>query len=346
MQRDVEIDVEDTDKLGGFIGSLYVNRESFAKILVEEGLASVHAYSAEKSGNANELFQAETKAKEARRNMWQDWDPSKEAAENGEDYEEPTTNGADGANADALPPREKNYKDVTVTYVDPANARLKLQLIGAGKANLDSLMKDFASFHLSPSNKETISGAPKAGDIVSAKFTQDDVWYRARVRRNDREAKTSEVVYIDYGNSETQPWSALRPLEPTRFGLQKLKPQAVDAALSFVQFPTSPEYIADAVAALNEITLERDLVANVDLANDPRENNLMWVTLMDPKEASDNTKSVNAEIVQEGLAMVARKLRPFERAAGDIVADLKTKEATAKEERRGIWEYGDLTADE
>ena len=73
QQRDVEIDVEDCDKVGGFIGTLYINRENFAKTLVEEGLASVHAYSAEKSGNANELFAAEQKAKDARRNLWENW---------------------------------------------------------------------------------------------------------------------------------------------------------------------------------------------------------------------------------------------------------------------------------
>jgi staphylococcal nuclease domain-containing protein 1 len=53
-QRDVEIDVHNIDKVGGFIGELYIGKESFAKILVEEGLATVHQYSAEQSGNATE----------------------------------------------------------------------------------------------------------------------------------------------------------------------------------------------------------------------------------------------------------------------------------------------------
>ena len=38
---------------------------------------------------------------------------------------------------------------------------------------------------------------PKAGDFVSARFTEDGEWYRARIRRNDREAKKVEVVYVD-----------------------------------------------------------------------------------------------------------------------------------------------------
>ncbi|KAF7189541.1 Nuclease domain-containing protein 1 [Pseudocercospora fuligena] len=341
-QRDVEIDVHDTDKQGGFIGDLYINRENFAKILVEEGLASVHAYSAEKSGHANELFAAEQKAKEARRGLWQDWDPSQEAAENGDDYEE--VNGTNGTNGDAaLPPRARNYKDVTVTYVDPATARLKLQYIGAGQANLNSLMKEFASFQISPGNSKGLDGAPKAGDIVSAKFSQDGVWYRARIRRNDRENKTAEIVYIDYGNSETQPWSQLRPLDQAKFGPNRLKAQAFDAALSFVQFPTAAEYLSESVNMLNDITVDRELVANIDFT-DTRDN-LLYVTLMDPKASTSPTDSINAEVVTEGLAMVPKKLRPFERSAPEVITDLKKREAEAKADRRGMWEYGDLTED-
>ncbi|KAK1093564.1 hypothetical protein LTR48_002047 [Friedmanniomyces endolithicus] len=350
QQRDVEVDIDDTDKQGGFIGTLYVNRENFAKLLVEEGLASVHAYSAEKSGNANELFAAEQRAKEARKGLWHDWDPSKDAEENGGDYDAaPATNGTNGTNGDATHSKAKmDYRDVTVTYVDPTTARLKIQMLGSGKQNLDSLMKDFANFHISSANSKALPQPPKAGDVVSAKFSQDGVWYRARVRRNDRENKTSEVVYIDYGNSETQPWSSLRPLDADRFGMQKLKPQAVDAALSFVQFPTSAEYLAESCKMLDEITYDRALVAMVDF-NDAREN-LLWVTLIEPNDASGSgsaakLKSLNAEVVSEGLAMVPTKLRPFERAAGEVLGDLRKREAETKEERRGMWEYGDLTED-
>jgi staphylococcal nuclease domain-containing protein 1 len=341
MQRDVEIDVEDNDKVGGFIGTLYVNRENFAKLLVEEGLASVHAYSAEKTGNAAELFAAEQKAKEGRKGMWHSWDPSQDVVENGDNYEEaPADTNGDAA---SLPAPKRDYKDVTITHVDPATARLKLQLLGSNKANLDTLMKDFASFHISSSNSQPLPGPPKAGDVVSAKFTADGQWYRARVRRNDRDAKTSEVVYIDYGNSESQPWSALRVLNNDKFGVQKLRPQALDAAMSFVQFPTtSPEYLADSVAFLNDIAVDRQLVANVDFT-DTREN-LIWVTLLDPA-AKDQTESLNAEVISEGLAMVPKKLKPFERANAALLQDLKQREGVAKGERRGQWEYGDLTED-
>lgn len=343
MQRDAEIDVHDTDKQGGFIGDIYINRESFAKTLVEAGLASVHHYSAEKSGNANELLAAEKKAKEARRGLWHDWDPSQEAAENGDDHVQ-TNGGANGAsNGDApIPKRMVDYKDVNVTYVDPATGRLKVQIKGDGQVNLQSLMNEFKSFHISPSNSQALKDPPRAGDIVSAKFTEDGVWYRARVRRNDREKKTSEVVYIDYGNSEHQPWSTLRPLDQAKFGLQRLKGQALDAALSCVQFNNSPEYLKESVYWLEDYTYGRDLVANIDF-NDTKEN-VMYVTLMGT-QSKNPLDTINADIVSAGLAMVSRKLRPFERASPDHLADMKKREAVAKDEKLGIWEYGDLTED-
>ena len=359
QQRDVEVDVEDNDKVGGFIGKLYINRDNFAKILLEEGFASVRVYSAEKSGNASELLAAEKKAKDARKGMWHDYDPSQEVdAGAGAEDEEPHTNGV--ANGDTAPsqstvtqvPPSKDYRDVVVTHVDDS-CRLKLQQISSSTTGaLSSLMTAFREFHLGSGNSGTLpgpGGAPKAGDFVSAKFSEDGEWYRAKVRRNDREAKTAEVVYVDYGNSESLPWSQLRPLTQ-QFGTGALKTQAMDAALSFIQFPSgSIEYMRDAQGwLLRRLVNDKQLVARVD-HTDTRDNTL-WVSLFDPDaETSDKlsveTASINAEVVDEGLGMVGRKLSRWERSQGVALEGLRNKEEQAKAQRSGMWEYGDLTED-
>lgn len=62
MQRDVEIEIETTDKSGGFIGALWFNKtENAAVSLVKEGLATVHAFSAEGLSFARQLFDAEVR---------------------------------------------------------------------------------------------------------------------------------------------------------------------------------------------------------------------------------------------------------------------------------------------
>lgn len=60
MQRDVEVEFEATDKSGGFIGTMYLNKTDNAAVtLVREGLATVHAYSAESLSWSQSLFDAE-----------------------------------------------------------------------------------------------------------------------------------------------------------------------------------------------------------------------------------------------------------------------------------------------
>lgn len=351
MQRDVEIDVENTDKVGGFIGTLYINRENFAKLLLEEGLATVHAYSAEQSGKSAELFAAEQKAKDARKGMWHDFDPdaTSSAAEDAPDGITPSSSaaatGPTGFSASSA--KEDEYRDARVTYIDPVTCALKVQLVSASTTTaLDALEKAFRTFHVSPSaSSSSLPGPPKTGELVSARFSVDDEWYRARVRRNDREARRADVLFIDYGNTELVPWDRLRPLTQDKFGPQVLAPQSVDAVLDGLRWPARGEYLADAVRFLEDRLGGQEVVLRVHGkttgdgasggSSSSSGNNALRVTVF------EGEADVNEEVVGEGLAMVAT-------AGGAVVGGrkgLKEKEEEAKKERRGVWEYGDLTED-
>ncbi|KAL8874583.1 MAG: hypothetical protein Q9174_000110 [Haloplaca sp. 1 TL-2023] len=360
LQRDVEIDVENTDKQGGFIGVLYINRENFAKLLLEEGYATVHTYSAEQSDHANELFGAEQKAKDGRKGVWKDYDPAAEEAD-GEpaqattDPSAATSNGTTNGTGISAAPAKKEYRDVVVTYIDPLTCALKLQYVSPTASHaLSTLMSAFRTFHLSPSSSSSFSAnnTPRTGDILAAKFSEDGEWYRARIRRNDRDAKTSEVFFIDYGNTETVAWKDIHPLgPPERFGTSKLKAQAVDAALSFCQFPTqNKEYMSDAEGFLRDTVEGKQVVVTVDFVEKNSASGggegTLWVTVFDPNGRGDGKEvNVNEEVVAEGLAMVPRKLKGWEAGRGEVIKTMKEKEEVAKGERRGMWEYGDLTED-
>ncbi|KAL8676648.1 MAG: hypothetical protein Q9186_006847 [Xanthomendoza sp. 1 TL-2023] len=351
LQRDVEIDVESTDKQGGFIGTLYINRENFAKVLLEEGYATVHAYSAEQSSHATELFAAEQKAKDARKGVWHDYDPAAEEADGAgaPDSTQSTTNGTVNGSSSTTAssaPAKKDYRDIIVTHIDPATCALKFQHISPAASHaLSTLMSAFRTFHLSPSSSSSSDTAPKTGEILAGKFSEDGEWYRARIRRNDRDAKTSDVLFIDYGNSEMVPWKDIRPLGPAeKFGTGKLKAQAMDAQLSFCQFPTgNKEYMDDAVAFLREVLEGKQVVGSVDFVE---KEGLLWVTVFDPNGRGEGKEvNVNEEVVGEGLAMVPRKLKGWEVGRGEVVKRFREREEEAKGERRGMWEYGDLTED-
>ena len=63
MQRDCEIEVYDVDKSGGFIGALFLNKtENAAVVLVKEGLATVHSYSADTLSWSKQLYDAEVRS--------------------------------------------------------------------------------------------------------------------------------------------------------------------------------------------------------------------------------------------------------------------------------------------
>lgn len=59
MQRDIEFEVESTDKSGGFIGTLWLKNENAAISLLREGYAFVHAFSADGLSWAKQIYEAE-----------------------------------------------------------------------------------------------------------------------------------------------------------------------------------------------------------------------------------------------------------------------------------------------
>lgn len=117
-------------------------------------------------------------------------------------------------------------------------------LVFAGIPKLTQLMSDFSLHHRSASSTPN-AVIYQAGDLVSAKFSADNAWYRAKIRKNMAHKKEAEVVFIDYGNSEIVSHSHLRPLD-IRF--KALPAQAKEATLSFVKLlGTDSEYGQEAI---------------------------------------------------------------------------------------------------
>jgi staphylococcal nuclease domain-containing protein 1 len=113
----------------------------------------------------------------------------------------------------------------------------------------------------------------------------------------------------------------------------------VDAVLSHLQFPTTAHYLEDAVSFISQQTDGRQLVASVDFISE----GTLYLTLMGPDSSLE--QSINAEVIREGLAMVPRKLKSWEKAASETLTRLKKLEEEAKAGRLGMWEYGELDED-
>ncbi|KAI9456612.1 transcription factor [Russula earlei] len=329
MQRDVEIEIETTDKSGGFIGALYNKNENAAVTLVSEGLATVHAFSAETLPWAKQLYDAEEEAKKALRNIWSDYDESatrQPEAEPEEDF---------GA-------RKPEYIDIIVSDVRTKNGfGFSVQILNTeGIASLAQLMRDFSAHY---QNSTPAPGfAPKAGELVSAKFS-DGAWYRAKIRRASPVKREAEVTFIDYGNQDTIGFADIRPLDAK---FRTLAGQAHDARLSFVKLVgEESEYRQDAVNRFRQLCDGRKLVANVD----HKEGSTLHLRLIDPADpttADDPLASINVDLVREGLASIDRKGCKYLSSYSQVQKKLQEAVAGAKRDRYGMFEFGDVEEDE
>ena len=172
-QRDVEIEVDTTDRAGGFIGTLYVNGNNIGKGLLDEGLAWIQGGS-----GGQEFDDAEARAKAARKGIWKDWDETKEVEE------------LKVVNSGTPPQPRKEFIDVVVTNMND-DGTFGVQIIGDSVHALDKLMKEFRAFH--DAGSPTVTNL-RVGELVAAKFSADNEFYRAKVKKVDRAAQKADVV--------------------------------------------------------------------------------------------------------------------------------------------------------
>ena len=78
--------------------------------------------------------------------------------------------------------------------------------------SLEQISTDINEFYSKVFDYEHKLSRPNIGDFCAAKFSEDDLWYRARVTRVDN--AQVDVLYVDYGNSETVGVGSIKVLQP------------------------------------------------------------------------------------------------------------------------------------
>ncbi|XP_050226106.1 ribonuclease TUDOR 1 [Mercurialis annua] len=334
MQRDVEIEVETVDRTGTFLGSLWESRTNMGMVLLEHGLAKLQtSFGMDRIPEAHLLEQAEQSAKKKKLKIW-------------ENYVE----GEEVSNGPAVESKQKEVLKVVVTEVLGGG---KFYVQTEGDQRVASIQQQLASLSL---QEPPVIGAfnPKKGDIVLAQFSADNSWNRAMIVNAPRGAVESlkdkfEVFYIDYGNQEEVLYSQLRPLDSSVSlapGLAQL------CSLAYLKVPSLEEDCGpEAAEFLSSQTLNssKELRAKIEERDTSAgkvkgqgTGPILVVTLV----GADSEISINAALLQEGLARLEKRKKWDSKDRQASFGILEKYQDEARSARRGMWEYGDIESDD
>ncbi|CUM57661.1 unnamed protein product [Debaryomyces tyrocola] len=347
LQRNIEFDIYDMDKIGGFIGNLYFNSSSLQPIqvsLLEQGLVSVHDLAVNSNPFSDELINAEESAKSSKKGLWANYDASKVQEE------------LDLQNAKLselkLDSAKPKFFDVEVTDIDSTGTISYHQLDQSTANTFATFKKQFADFHsqaASASNTSidlpnNLSKPPKKGELVSAKFSENGKYYRGKVLNYDKTTRNFEVKHLDFGNVDKVPLSSLRVL-PAKFSLTQLPKFAHTCVLQNLRLPpTKPtDYLTDALYALEDLTFDKKLVISALPSSVPNVD--YSVVLYDSEESlKDPTYTINKQLVSEGWAVVETKgVSPNLK---EYLESVQNAQQQAKSVHLGCWEFGDVSFDD
>ncbi|CAK5030294.1 unnamed protein product [Meloidogyne enterolobii] len=322
LQHDVQIEVETMDKAGGFIGYLFVQVErgvwkNLSELLVENGLATVH-FTAERSSYYTLLTNAERIAKAAKLGIWKHHvEEEQQLIDDNQKQGNDTTE------------RKLELKKILLTEVY-TGFRFAAQTFDDG-LSIEKLMN---ALQLELKTPSIIKFIPKRNQLCAAKYTDGNLWHRARVE--GVKGDNVDVLYIDFGNRETLSMSRIAPLPPQ---FQSQAPFAKEYQLALVSAPPDPSYAEDSMLAFKRLCFSKPyLYLNVEY----RIGGLEAVTVF----ADDNKgekRDLAKKLITDGYALVEKRR---EARFQQLVDDYVEQETKARKAHLNIWRYGDFTGNE
>ncbi|KAF7998494.1 hypothetical protein HCN44_010902 [Aphidius gifuensis] len=312
FQKDVEIQVESMESKGsGFIGWLFVDNININVGLVEEGFAEVSTFT-DSAEYLKNVKAAEERAKAKKLNIWHGRADVEHDTEKINEEKE-------------IVERKVETHEVVVSEITE-DLHFFAQYVDQ-RNQVESLL---TRLRQELEDNPPLPGAfnPKRGELVAAKFTGDDQWYRAKVEKIS--GVNISVLYIDYGNRETLNVTRVAPL-PSEYISDK--PYAHEYIFAYVDLPKDVDDQKAAIMALQEDLSERTLLLTVR----HRVNGIPAATLVDPVTKEDPVKA----LVTDGY-LHASNMR---RNANKAMEDYTNAENDAKKNHRNIWQYGDVTND-
>lgn len=341
LQRNVEFEVYDTDKVGGFIGNLFPNSKALLPVqtqLLEAGYTSIHEIAVGSNKFSSEFIKSEDAAKANKKGIWADYDETKVQRELDANNQKLAQLLVEAA--------KPKFFDIEVTDIDN-NGVISFHQNDAS-SSFAKFKLEFNTFHAQVVSSSSASAdlphnlakAPRKGELVSAKFSENGKYYRARVTNFDRSSNKFEVKHVDFGNLDKVGLSSLRVL-PAKFSLAAQAPFAHTARLQHVKLPPNKptDYLSEALYALEDLSMDKKLVISAlpsSVAGVEYD-----VVLYDSEQSiKDPSYTINKQLVSEGWGIVEAK------SGSGIVAELLAAQQKAKNSHLGCWEFGDVSFDD
>jgi len=172
---------------------------------------------------------------------------------------------------------------------------------------------------------------PRRGDFCVAQFSEDDLWYRARIEKVNQDKVN--VHYIDFGNKETLPANRLAAI-PSEFNTQVMGPQAHEYGLALVKPPTDVDSLGDAFHALCNIVSSGQFLINTEY-----KDSCDHVSLVNQDQSVDVGKS----LVGKGFCTVQKR---GEKRLNKLMGEFIKEQEKARNGHLNLWRYGDITEDD
>ena len=130
-----------------------------------------------------------------------------------------------------------NVLEVFVSGVE-SPGEFYVQKIGRGGTDLDKLTEEMTLYYNEETNiKLNALSSVEAGDIVAAKFTEEENFYRAKIvsveeNTYDFSQSTVELFYLDFGDSDEK---AITEIYQLKTDFLRLNFQAIKVSLANVR---------------------------------------------------------------------------------------------------------------
>ena len=290
--------------------------------MIEEGYAVVSErnYNTAKNRYLDEMKIAEKKAMEAKVGLW-----------------------ADEGLAKLLKGEEDIDFNNTISKFEPIDKDIKIRI--TDEIDLDRFFCNFlpnkelekiedvlSNYDDGIEEGERLSPPIKQGTLCAARFPEDEKYYRAIIKRFNKEKNEYQVEFIDYGNIE---WVKLNDLIKLDEKISSLPPQVMICGLAYLKY--SKISMRKAVNKFSNF-VDFDNELNAKLCYSYKIGGEKKYGLIVFKEGKDMKKTYHADLLKEGLAKLNRNDE-----LPEYMKDLESIEQEAELKELGVWDDNEET---